>query len=152
MSTEQDFIATMSSLDIGTVLPCSCSSDSATNESACTGGADPWAGVGTLGTDALDAGDPAGESVLNASAVSTAVSAVVEVVVVVVVVVLVVILLLLLLLMLLLLLLLLSQPNLLLSASLLADLLDLVFLTTSVLDLLLLLFEFGYLGMISVTL
>ena len=148
MSTEQDFMATMSSLDIGTVLPCSCSSDSATNESACTGGADPWAGVGTLGTDALDAGDPAGESVLNASAVSTAVSAVVEVVVVV----LVVILLLLLLLMLLLLLLLLSQPNLLLSASLLADLLDLVFLTTSVLDLLLLLFEFGYLGMISVTL
>ena len=141
-------MATMSSLDIGTVLPCSCSSDSATNESACTGGpADPWAGVGTLGTDALDAGDPAGESVLNASAVSTAVSAVVEVVVVVVL-----LLLLLLLLMLLLLLLLLSQPNLLLSASLLADLLDLVFLTTSVLDLLLLLFEFGYLGMISVTL
>ena len=140
-------MATMSSLDIGTVLPCSCSSDSATNESACTGGADPWAGVGTLGTDALDAGDPAGESVLNASAVFTAVSAVVEVVVVVVL-----LLLLLLLLMLLLLLLLLSQPNLLLSASLLADLLDLVFLTTSVLDLLLLLFEFGYLGMISVTL
>ena len=138
-------MAKMSSLDIGTVLPCSCSSDSATNESACTGGADPWAGVGTLGTDALGAGDPAGESVLNASAVSTAVSAVVEVVVVV-------LLLLLLLLMLLLLLLLLSQPNLLLSASLLADLLDLVFLTTSVLDLLLLLFEFGYLGMISVTL
>ena len=134
-----------------TTTGCSCSSDSATNESACTGGADPWAGVGTLGTDALGAGDPAGESVLNASAVSTAVSAVVEVVVVVVVV-LVVILLLLLLLMLLLLLLLLSQPNLLLSASLLADLLDLVFLTTSVLDLLLLLFEFGYLGMISVTL
>ena len=133
-----------------TTTGCSCSSDSATNESACTGGADPWAGVGTLGTDALGAGDPAGESVLNASAVSTAVSAVVEVVVVVVVV-LVVILLLLLLLMLLLLLLLLS-PNLLLSASLLADLLDLVFLTTSVLDLLLLLFEFGYLGMISVTL
>ena len=141
-------MATMSSLDIGTVLPCSCSSDSATNESACTGGADPWAGVGTLGTDALGAGDPAGESVLNASAVSTAVSAVVEVVVVVVLL----LLLLLLLLMLLLLLLLLSQPNLLLSASLLADLLDLVFLTTSVLDLLLLLFEFGYLGMISVTL
>ena len=130
-----------------TTTGCSCSSDSATNESACTGGADPWAGVGTLGTDALDAGDPAGESVLNASAVSTAVSAVVEVVVVVVL-----LLLLLLLLMLLLLLLLLSQPNLLLSASLLADLLDLVFLTTSVLDLLLLLFEFGYLGMISVTL
>ena len=129
-----------------TTTGCSCSSDSATNESACTGGpADPWAGVGTLGTDALGAGDPAGESVLNASAVSTAVSAVVEVVVVV-------LLLLLLLLMLLLLLLLLSQPNLLLSASLLADLLDLVFLTTSVLDLLLLLFEFGYLGMISVTL
>ena len=140
-------MAKMSSLDIGTVLPCSCSSDSATNESACTGGADPWAGVGTLGTDALDAGDPAGESVLNASAVSTAVSAVVEVVVVVVL-----LLLLLLLMLLLLLLLLLSQPNLLLSASLLADLLDLVFLTTSVLDLLLLLFEFGYLGMISVTL
>ena len=139
-------MAKMSSLDIGTVLPCSCSSDSAANESACTGGADPWAGVGTLGTDALDAGDPAGESVLNASAVFTAVSAVVEVVVVVL------LLLLLLLLMLLLLLLLLSQPNLLLSASLLADLLDLVFLTTSVLDLLLLLFEFGYLGMISVTL
>lgn len=130
-----------------TTTGCSCSSDSATNESACTGGADPWAGVGTLGTDALGAGDPAGESVLNASAVSTAVSAVVEVVVVVVL-----LLLLLLLLMLLLLLLLLSQPNLLLSASLLADLLDLVFLTTSVLDLLLLLFEFGYLGMISVTL
>ena len=130
-----------------TTTGCSCSSDSATNESACTGGpADPWAGVGTLGTDALGAGDPAGESVLNASAVSTAVSAVVEVVVVVL------LLLLLLLLMLLLLLLLLSQPNLLLSASLLADLLDLVFLTTSVLDLLLLLFEFGYLGMISVTL
>jgi len=131
-----------------TTTGCSCSSDSATNESACTGGADPWAGVGTLGTDALGAGDPAGESVLNASAVSTAVSAVVEVVVVVVLL----LLLLLLLMLLLLLLLLLSQPNLLLSASLLADLLDLVFLTTSVLDLLLLLFEFGYLGMISVTL
>ena len=142
-------MAKMSSLAIGTVLPCSCSSDSATNESACTGGpADPWAGVGTLGTDALGAGDPAGESVLNASAVSTAVSAVVEVVVLVVLL----LLLLLLLMLLLLLLLLLSQPNLLLSASLLADLLDLVFLTTSVLDLLLLLFEFGYLGMISVTL
>ena len=133
-----------------TTTGCSCSSDSATNESACTGGpADPWAGVGTLGTDALGAGDPAGESVLNASAVSTAVSAVVEVVVLVV---LLLLLLLLLLMLLLLLLLLLSQPNLLLSASLLADLLDLVFLTTSVLDLLLLLFEFGYLGMISVTL